>query len=134
MSQDRPSATNLLDTVSDFLETLLPDLDDEARFNTRVSLHLLGIVRRELEHAADFDGRERESAEALLGRSGELDDLNRELARKIRDGSLDARDPALVGHVLRSIEDKVRIVNPKRLGGLDGPEGEERQLVVQGAG
>ncbi len=117
MSQDRPSATNLLETVSAFLETLLPALDDDARFKTRVSLHLLRIVRRELEHADTFDRAERERVAALLGHPGELDALNRELTGKIRDGSLDAGDASLVAHVLQSVEDKVRIVNPKRLDG-----------------
>lgn len=115
MAQDRPSAPNALDTVRLFLESLMPSLEGEARFHTRVSIHLLEIVVRELEQGSALDGEERRALEALLGRRGELDALNRELARGIRDGSVDASDDEVFAHVLRSVEAKLRIVNPRRL-------------------
>lgn len=115
MAQDRPNAINLLETVSAFLETLLPSLEGDERFKTRVSIHLLGIVGRELSLAEGFARRERDGVGALLRHSGELEALNRELAEKIRSGALDG-DAAVFAHVLQSIEDKVRIVNPNRLG------------------
>ncbi len=115
MAQDRPSASNALETVRAFLETLLPTLEGEARFHTRVSIHLLGIVSRELQEGPALDRREQGALEALLGHGGELDTLNRELAERIRSGDLDLGDDEVFAHVLRSVEDKLRIVNPGRL-------------------
>lgn len=117
MAQDRPDAAELLDTVRQFLEELLPSLAGDARFKTRVSIHLLGILAREERDEADFAAAERTRLRQLLGRAdGELAQLNEELARRIRTGALDTEDPALFAHVLRTVEDKVRIVNPTRLG------------------
>ena len=113
MAQDRPDAQNALDTVRAFLETLLPTLEGEARFHTRVSIHLLEIVSRELELGREFDRREREALVALLGREGGLDELNRELATRIRSGDLEGEE--VFSHVLERIEEKLRIVNPRRL-------------------
>ncbi len=115
MAQDRPDAANLLATVCAFLESLEPRLDGEARFHARVSVHLLEIVRRELEQGADADRAEREGLETLLGHSGELEALQRELAAAIRDGRVDAEDDSVVAHVRSAIEAKLRIVNPRRL-------------------
>ncbi len=113
MGQDRPDASNLLATVCAFLESLEPSLEGEARFHTRVSVHLLEIVRRELEQGAEADRVEREGLETLLGHPGELEALQRELAAAIREGRLD--DDAVFAHVRAAIEAKLRIVNPRRL-------------------
>jgi hypothetical protein len=120
MAQDRPDAAELLDTVREFLEELLRSLTGDARFKTRVSAHLLGILAREWRDEPDLATAERTRLRDLLGRAdGELAELNQELAHRIRAGSLDAGDPALFAHVLRSVEDKVRIVNPKYLGSTE---------------
>lgn len=119
MAQDRPSARNLLATVREFLQELLPTLEGEARFKTRVSIHLLGIVERELADAAASDAAELSRLQGLLGRTGELPELNAELARQIRSGQLDARSEEVMTHVLRTVEDKVRIVNPGHLGAAE---------------
>ena len=115
MAQDRPSARNALDTVRAFLENLMPTLEDEARFHTRVSIHLLEIVSRELELGGGLDREEQRALEALLGHPGELSALNRELADGIRSGALDAGSEEIFAHVLRCVEDKLRIVSPRRL-------------------
>lgn len=115
MAQDRPSASNVLDTVRAFLEGLMPTLEGEPRFHARVSIHLLEIVSREIQHGSLLDLEEQRALEALLGRHGELPALNRELAQGIRDGSLAASHDEVFAHVLRCIEAKLRIVNPRRL-------------------
>lgn len=115
MAQDRPNATNILETVRDFLEQLLPTLDGDARFKTRVSVHLLDIVARELGRAEEFERRECAALEALLHHQGELADLNRELSEQIRSGALDEQHERVFAHVLASIEDKLRIVKPRQL-------------------
>jgi len=49
----------------------------------------------------------------LLGRDGTLEDLNRALARQLREGQRDERDPALMAHLEATIADKIAIANPK---------------------
>ena len=119
MAQDRPSADNLIDTVRAFLETLLPDLEGDARFRTRVSIHLLGIVARELRDAPGYDREEAERLGALLGGAGDLAALNERLSAAIRRGDFDARWDEVMDHVRKTVEDKVRIVRPERLATRD---------------
>jgi len=117
MAQDRPAAEEILDTVREFLEALLPTLDGDARFKTRVSIHLLGILAREWRAAPAYAAGELAELRALLGQAdGELMELNVELARRIRAGAFDTQSEAVFHHVLRTVADKVRIVNPKHLG------------------
>ena len=109
-----------------FLETLLPELDGEARFKTRVSIHLLGIVHREVTAGPTPATRERVAMRHLLDRlelhappdTGDADDLpalRSELARRIRSGDLDPHQGDVFATVLAGVEAKLRIVNPRRL-------------------
>ena len=115
MAQDRPSAENLLETVTTFLRDLMPKVNGADRFHARVSIHLLEIVIRELRSGERYDAEEKDRLEALLGRKGSLPELNEQLARAIRDGEFDERREEAFVHVLRSVEDKLRIVNPAHL-------------------
>ena len=57
MTHGVPSAAELLEAVAEFLrEELLPELSGSQAFNTRVALHVLGSVERELriEIVKDF--------------------------------------------------------------------------------
>lgn len=116
MAQDRPAAGDLLDAVREFLEELLSTLEGDARFKTRVSIHLLGVLAREGQHEAAHTTAELARLRELLGRpDGELADLNAELARRIRAGAFDAEGEAVFSHVLRTVANKLRIVNPRHL-------------------
>ena len=113
MAQDRPDAENLLESVRDFLQELLPNLAAESRFRARVSIHLLEIVVRELHFGTALDTSEHERLRKLLGQDGDLDELNRILASSIRSGGLDGRRREVVEHVRQTVADKLRIVNPR---------------------
>jgi hypothetical protein len=52
---------------------------------------------------------------ALLGHDGDLRGLTEELARRIRDGSLDDRRPEIVGHIRESVRAKLTVANPRYL-------------------
>lgn len=112
MTQDRPSAVNLLETVALFLRDLMPRVEGADRFHTRVSIHLLDLVARELQDGTTLDREERDGLCRLLGAEGSLETLNAELARAIRSGELDERHAETFEHVLKTVEDKLRIVNP----------------------
>jgi len=117
MAQDRPTASELLSAIADFLrEEALPALDRaEPRlgFQMRVAANSLAILEREARLGPPADARERERLVRLLGRDGMLEDLNRELARQLRTGQRDERDRALMAHLEATIADKIAIANPK---------------------
>src|SRR5206468_3291749 len=59
------------------------------------------------------DAREQARLMALLGRDGTLDELNRELARQLRNRTRDESDAALMAHLEATTTDKIAIANPK---------------------
>jgi hypothetical protein len=115
MSQDRPQADDLIRTVREYIERLAPDLPQAQRFNARVAVHLLGIVEREGNEAADYDAAETDRLRRLLGGDGDLADLNTELCHRIRAGDFDDDWDAMLAHVAETVTNKVRIVDPRRL-------------------
>ena len=117
MAQDRPTASELLAAIADLLrEEVTPVLDKvEPRlgFQMRVAANSLAILEREARLGPAADAREHERLVRLLGRDGSLEELNRELARRLRTGERDERDGALMAHLEATIADKIAIANPK---------------------
>ena len=117
MSQDRPTAAELVKAVRDFLaDDVQPALEGRLAFHTRVAVNALGMIERELSVGPDLDAAERARAVALLGHDGELRELERELATRIRDGSLDARSQEVDDHVRATVRAKLEVANPGYLG------------------
>jgi len=117
MAQDRPTASELLSAIADFLrEEAVPALDRaEPRlgFQMRVAVNSLAILEREARLGPAANLREHERLAKLLGHDGSLDELNRELARQLRTGQRDESDTALMAHLDATIADKIAIANPK---------------------
>lgn len=117
MAQDRPTASELLSAIADFLrEEATPVLDRaEPRlgFQMRVAVNALAILEREVRLGPGADEREHERLTRLLGYGGSLAELNRELARQLRSGERDEGDAALMEHLEATIADKIAIANPK---------------------
>ena len=117
MAQDRPTAAALLAAIADFLrEEATPALDKtEPRlaFQMRVAANSLAILEREARLGSAADARETARLARLLGHDGSLADLNRELARQLREGKRDERDTELMAHLESTIADKIAIANPK---------------------
>src|SRR3954452_12312956 len=101
MTQDRPTAGELVIAVREFLERdVMAATEGRVQFHTRVAVNVLNIVARELELGTGLAHAERARAAALLGHDGEVDDLERELAAAIRSGALDdGPDGAVRAHV-----------------------------------
>lgn len=114
--QDRPSASELLEAVCEFLECDVMVLEGRTGFHGRVARNVVDIVRRELALAPDADARELEGLRSLLGDDcpSDLVEANRALARRIRAGEFDG-DAALVAHLRATTEDKLRIASPGEL-------------------
>lgn len=117
MAQDRPTASELLIAIADFLrEEAIPALDrTEPRlgFQMRVAVNALAILERESRLGLAADARERARLSRLLERDGTLDALNRELARQLRAGERDESDREMMAHLEATIADKIAIANPK---------------------
>lgn len=95
---DRPTASELLEAVWEFLSAeMLPTLDDHRlRFRTLVAMNALGIARREIEAGEDGPGAE------------EL----RELAARIRAGDV---PDGTYGLLKEHVAAKLRVSNPAYL-------------------
>ncbi len=73
--QDRPTAAELVATVTEFLESeVLPNVDGTLRYHTLVAANLLKILRREVDLQAAADTAELAALQDLLG-APEVDDL-----------------------------------------------------------
>ncbi|HXJ35375.1 MAG TPA: DUF6285 domain-containing protein [Candidatus Eisenbacteria bacterium] len=130
--QDRPTAIELLTAVREFLEQdVLPGLEGRKRFHALVAANVLSIVTRELQEEETLLVAEWRRLRDLLGvdetvSPGRLDGLRaavraltERLVRRIRAGDADggAFGDAVRAHVRMTITEKLRVANPKLLGG-----------------
>jgi len=106
---DRPSGTELLRAVREFLTTEAGGTDPRLRFHARVAANALRIAEREALLATAHAQRHR----ARLAALGCADDA--ELCASIRDGSLDHRFGEIVEAVRAATIDKLTVANPGHL-------------------
>jgi hypothetical protein len=129
--QDRPTVNELLEAVRAFLdEEVVPVLDGPRQFHARVAANVLAIVGRELAgEEASLLAEWQRLARLLGGDAGApparletLRDAVRErtqaLAERIRRGEADAGPfrTAARAHVRATVEEKLRVANPRFLG------------------
>jgi hypothetical protein len=115
MSQDRPHIGEALRTVRELLDRIGPTLEAGPRYDLRVASYLLEMAEREVELGDGVARRDQASLTALLGHDGTLEELERELAARLRRGELDDRLEEVTLAVLERVVDKVRIVRPSQL-------------------
>jgi hypothetical protein len=114
---DQPSSLELVTAVREFIEKhAMPELQGRTAFHARVAANALAIVARELEQGPHANTEEHARLKGLLGRDGTLDELNRELCRRIRTNGLQADDPALGTHLTQTTLAKVAIDQPNYSG------------------
>src|SRR5262249_40534382 len=92
---------------------LMPTLAGYHRFQTRVTVNVLNLIRRELEMRATHESQERVRLTAILGHDGPLETLSEELCEFIRSDQIDVNDPPLRAHIRQSLADALAINNPK---------------------
>lgn len=115
--QDRPTAVELLEAIREFVEhDVLPAVEGRVRFHARVAVNALGMLERELRLGPELDAAERARLAELLGHDSDVSALRAELARRIRDGSLDDRRAEVVAAVRASVRDKLLVSNPDYVG------------------
>jgi hypothetical protein len=114
---DQPSMLELVTAVRDFIEQrAMPELRGHTAFHARVAANALGIVRRELETGGQSGEAEHARLTELLNQDGSLLELNRELCRRIREGSINLDTPGLSDHLTLTTRDKVAIDQPNYSG------------------
>jgi hypothetical protein len=114
---DRPTAAELVDAVTEFLEgDLQPSLEGRLAFHTRVAVNALRIVGREIALGPALDARREAGLRDLLGTDAAADATTRalevDLAGRVRDGTLDARRPELVAYLRATLRLQLDIVHP----------------------
>jgi hypothetical protein len=110
---DQPSLRELVDAVRNFIETrAMPELEGHTAFHARVAANALAIVVRQLDQGAASAAEELARLKTLLGRDGTLEELNRELCRRIRSGTFTLATPGLAPHLEQTTRDKVAIDQP----------------------
>lgn len=114
MTQPRPTATELVDAVREFLDTdLMPTLQGRQQFHTRVAINVLGTVARELRDGPEVADAERARLVELLDADGGVDDLSAALAVAIRSGEISIDDDAVLDHLRTAAREDVAIANPR---------------------
>ncbi|MDP6342712.1 MAG: DUF6285 domain-containing protein [Alphaproteobacteria bacterium] len=116
MPTDRPTAAELVEAVREFLtDHVGPNVEGQLAFHARVAANALAIVERTLAEGGAMDQAEAERLRDLLGRDGDLEELNRDLSRRIRAGEAIGDGGALLEHLRRTVQDKVQLANPRYL-------------------
>ena len=107
---DAPNAEQLVEAVREFLEQdVLGATEGRIQFHTRVAINALRTVERELA-SGDAPGDAHEARVAELGFEDEA-----ALAAAIRSGALDDRYDEVKAAVWETVQDKLRVANPKYL-------------------
>ena len=125
--QDRPTSVELLEAAADFVDReLVPVIEGAKQFQARVVANVMRIVAREIQLEDPSVRREVKALAKLLGHEAPhlhgLDDLRKasaelagELSKRIRAGDADsgAWRAEVMALVRQSVEDKLRIANPR---------------------
>jgi alcohol dehydrogenase class IV len=127
--QDRPTSVELLEAAADFVDReIVPAIEGARQFQARVVANVMRIVAREIQNEDPVVRIEVKALARLLGRDAphlhSLDDLRKasasmgeELSARIRAGDADSGSwrAEVLSVVRQSVEDKLRIANPRYL-------------------
>jgi hypothetical protein len=111
--QDEPTPVELTKAVADFLRNdIAPLVSGHQAFKLRVGINALDLVVRQLTQTEASDAAEAARLRELLGSSGSLLELNRELADKIASGAVDLATPGVKEHLWQTTLDKLAVDQP----------------------
>jgi hypothetical protein len=115
--QDDPTPNALLEIVSKYLrDEVLSEIDGAVAFQLRVAANALDLVKREIEESDTGPLAERNRLRELLGYDGTVHDLTRELARRIREGTVTMEMTGLMEHLWLTACAKVCVDQPNYAG------------------
>ncbi|RIK08811.1 MAG: hypothetical protein DCC49_08235 [Acidobacteria bacterium] len=113
---DRPTATELIEAVREYLERDVMPLEGRTGFHARVARNALGMIQRELDLGPGLEAECRDRLAELLGDSRKdlsLRELEGELVTAIRAGDFDERLSEVAECVRKAVDAKLAISNPE---------------------
>jgi len=115
--QDQPAPAEILAAVAVFLKTVTgPELAPHTAFQLRVAANALELAGRDMTLSPEQDAAELARLTALLGRDGDLLELNTELARRIETGEADLTTPGVTEHLWDTTLAKLAVDQPNYSG------------------
>ena len=112
-SVDLPDVQTLLSSVATFLrDDLRQELEGRHKFMSLVAANSLGIVERELTHAAAFRSAEQAGLAKVLGQQGSLGTLRQVLADALQSGEMPLSTPGLATHLRNTAVNQLMIDQP----------------------
>jgi hypothetical protein len=112
--QDRPTASELLDSVAEYLfAELRPEVPRGQRFKVLVAANVCAVVAREIEAGDEPDREDLKLFTELIG--DQVDDPRTaavELSKRIRSGELDDRIDELTPRLEEHVRRKLAIARP----------------------
>ncbi len=109
---DRPTATELVEAVREYLERDVMVVEGRVGFHARVAARVLAMVERELTIGPAQHAAAHARLAALLGTDGTVRDLETELARRIRGGELADRSASVFAVARASVRAKLAVADP----------------------
>jgi Domain of unknown function (DUF6285) len=110
---DEPTVDELLAAVTGLLrDTLAPQLGAAEAFQARVAVNALDLVRRELAQGEAARAEARQRLQVLLGIDAPLDELQAELARRIREREFTPATPGLIELLKQNTLAKMAVEQP----------------------
>ena len=111
--QDTPDHTEILAAVTQLLrDEIMPLLSGRPNYQVRVAANALDLVGRQMALQDGFDREEHARLVKLLGRDGDLMDLNQALCDRIESHELTLESPGVREHLWATTMAKLAVDQP----------------------
>jgi aminoglycoside phosphotransferase (APT) family kinase protein len=120
-AHDRPTLSELVESVREYLERDVMTVEGRVGFHARVAARVLAMVERELELGPAQARAEHARLGALLGHDGSIRALTVELAERIRAGVIPTDDRATLDAVRATVRAKLAVAAPAYATPPDAP-------------
>lgn len=107
-----PSAQEILQAITSWIEELRPQLDERNAFLARVAINALATVDRELAQGESAKAQATARLARLLDQDGDYDALTRELCARLRAGEMTTSTPELLATLRANLLAQLRIDQP----------------------
>ena len=117
MFNDPPNASELLLTVREYIERLVPDLEGQDKYHGLCCTYLLDVVMRELEEVSNQPDQNNSALKDLLSNADALPEaaIVSGLCESIRSGKQDENLDKLLVLLIEHVSRKVMVSNPDHL-------------------
>jgi hypothetical protein len=107
-----PTAAELARAVAQWIDEVRPKLDQRNAYLARVAINALAVIDRELSQSAVAKTDVTERLSKLLNRSGDYDELMRELCERLRSGGMNIETPDLLATLRADTLAKLAVDQP----------------------